>query len=109
MKTITLPVWIANFVLMGYGTGAVFGCPAHDQRDLDFARKYDLPVIPVVQPPSDHPSEGWDPESLKAQGADALDSSSSRLAGQTTGWSNRKIEEAYTGEGKLFNSGFLDG
>ena len=39
-----LPVWIGNFVLMGYGTGAVFGCPAHDQRDLDFARKYDLPV-----------------------------------------------------------------
>ncbi len=39
-----LPVWIGNFVLMDYGTGAVFGCPAHDQRDLDFARKYDLPV-----------------------------------------------------------------
>ena len=45
-----LPVYIANFVLMDYGTGAIFGCPAHDQRDLDFARKYDLPVIPVVQP-----------------------------------------------------------
>ena len=40
-----LPVWIGNFVLMDYGTGAVFGCPAHDQRDLDFARKYDLPVV----------------------------------------------------------------
>ena len=40
-----LPVWIANFVLMSYGTGAVFGCPAHDQRDLDFARKYGLPVV----------------------------------------------------------------
>jgi leucyl-tRNA synthetase len=45
-----LPVYIANFVLMEYGTGAVFGCPAHDQRDLDFARKYDLPVVPVVCP-----------------------------------------------------------
>jgi len=99
---ITLPVWIANFVLMGYGTGAVFGCPAHDQRDLDFARKYDLPVIPVVQPPSDHPIEGWDPESLKAQDADALDPS--------LRWGGRsEIKEAYTGEGKLFNSGFLDG
>ncbi|GGD19837.1 leucine--tRNA ligase [Sinisalibacter lacisalsi] len=40
-----LPVWIANFILMDYGTGAIFACPAHDQRDLDFARKYDLPVI----------------------------------------------------------------
>lgn len=40
----TLPVWVANFILMDYGTGAVFGCPAHDQRDLDFARKYDLSV-----------------------------------------------------------------
>jgi leucyl-tRNA synthetase len=46
----TLPVYIANFVLMDYGTGAVFGCPAHDQRDLDFARKYGLPVTRVVTP-----------------------------------------------------------
>ena len=44
-----LPVWIANFILMDYGTGAVFGCPAHDQRDLEFARKYDLPVIDVME------------------------------------------------------------
>jgi len=43
-----LPVYVANFVLMDYGAGAIFGCPAHDQRDLDFARKYDLPVIRVV-------------------------------------------------------------
>jgi leucyl-tRNA synthetase len=45
-----VPIWIANFVLMEYGTGAIFGCPAHDQRDLDFARKYGLPVVRVVQP-----------------------------------------------------------
>ncbi|ETX29997.1 leucine--tRNA ligase [Roseivivax isoporae] len=45
-----LPVWIANFILMDYGTGAIFGCPAHDQRDLDFARKYDLPVRSVFVP-----------------------------------------------------------
>ncbi len=48
--TIRLPVFVANFVLMDYGTGAIFGCPAHDQRDLDFARKYALPVPRVVAP-----------------------------------------------------------
>ena len=79
----TLPVYIANFVLMGYGTGAVFGCPAHDQRDLDFARKYDLPVIPVVLP-----------DGAKA---DTFDTSAD------------VYPEAYTGEGTLFNSEFLDG
>jgi leucyl-tRNA synthetase len=46
----TVPVWVANFILMEYGTGAIFGCPAHDQRDLDFVRKYRLDVIPVVMP-----------------------------------------------------------
>ena len=45
-----LPVYVANFILMDYGTGAIFGCPAHDQRDLDFARKYDLPVIVDLRP-----------------------------------------------------------
>ncbi len=44
----TVPVWIANFVLMEYGTGAIFGCPAHDQRDFEFAQKYGLPILPVV-------------------------------------------------------------
>jgi leucyl-tRNA synthetase len=52
----TLPVYVANFILMDYGTGAIFGCPAHDQRDLDFARKYGLPVIGVVATES----EGYD-------------------------------------------------
>ncbi len=51
------PVWIANFVLMEYGTGAIFGCPAHDQRDLDFARRYGLSVTPVVQPTDAPPPE----------------------------------------------------
>jgi leucyl-tRNA synthetase len=50
---IRLPVYVANFVLMEYGTGAVFGCPAHDQRDLDFARRYGLPVTRVVAPAGD--------------------------------------------------------
>jgi leucyl-tRNA synthetase len=75
----TLPVWIANFVLMDYGTGAIFGCPAHDQRDLDFARKYDLSVTPVVLPP------GEDPSVFHVK------------------------QTAYTGPGRIYNSGFLDG
>jgi len=74
-----LPVYIANFVLMAYGTGAIFGCPAHDQRDLDFARKYQLPVVPVVVP------EGTPPDEFKVG------------------------DKAYVGPGKLANSRFLDG
>jgi leucyl-tRNA synthetase len=74
-----LPVMVANFVLMGYGTGAIFGCPAHDQRDLDFARKYQLTVTPVVVP------EGADPKTFDVG------------------------KEAYIGPGKLANSRFLDG
>jgi leucyl-tRNA synthetase len=77
--SITLPVWIANFILMDYGTGAIFACPAHDQRDLDFARKYDLPVLPVVLP------NGEDPATFQVG------------------------KEAYVGPGKIFNSEFLDG
>jgi leucyl-tRNA synthetase len=46
----THPVWIANFVLMEYGTGALFGCPGHDERDHEFATKYGLPILPVVRP-----------------------------------------------------------
>jgi leucyl-tRNA synthetase len=74
-----LPVYVANFVLMEYGTGAIFGCPAHDQRDLDFANKYKLAVRPVVIP----------------DGEDAK-----KFAVGT---------EAYTGDGRLANSEFLDG
>ena len=58
-----LPVYVANFVLMDYGTGAIFACPAHDQRDWDFASKYGLPITPVVAP------EGVDPASLVASSA----------------------------------------
>jgi len=52
IKEKTLPLYVANFVLMEYGTGAIFGCPAHDQRDLDFAQKYGLEVTPVILPPN---------------------------------------------------------
>ena len=83
----TLPVYVANFVLMGYGTGAIFACPAHDQRDFDFARKYDLPILPVVKPADkDTASAAW---VSSGRGAD--------------------MEAAYTGPGAIMNSGFLDG
>ena len=75
---VRLPLFVANFVLMDYGTGALFGCPAHDQRDLEFARRYQLPVTRVVAPegaPADAPIG----------------------------------EEAYSGLGRMVNSGFLDG
>jgi leucyl-tRNA synthetase len=74
-----LPVYVANFVLMSYGTGAVFGCPAHDQRDLDFARKYGLPVRPVVIPRDADPAQFT------------------------------IANEAYVGDGVLAHSDFLDG
>ncbi|MCF2871332.1 leucine--tRNA ligase [Octadecabacter sp. G9-8] len=56
-----LPVYVANFIMMDYGTGAIFGCPAHDQRDFDFAKKYELPIIPTFLP-----SENADPELTEA-------------------------------------------
>jgi leucyl-tRNA synthetase len=71
-----LPLWVVNYVLMDYGTGAIFGVPAHDQRDLDFARKYELPVLRVIaESDNDLPVEN----------------------------------DAYTGQGKLINSHFLNG
>jgi leucyl-tRNA synthetase len=50
-----IPIWIADYVLMSYGTGAIMAVPAHDQRDFEFARKYDLPIIVVIQPPDEEP------------------------------------------------------
>src|SRR5437764_8254178 len=52
-----IPIWIADYVLMGYGTGAVMGVPGHDERDLEFARKFDMTVLPVVQAPGKTPEE----------------------------------------------------
>ena len=79
IKKKLLPVYFANFVLMEYGTGAIFGCPAHDQRDLDFANKYNLEVTPVILPNNE------DENSFKVE------------------------DEAYVGDGKIFNSEFLNG
>src|SRR5579859_2919683 len=74
-----LPVYVANFVLMEYGTGAIFGCPAHDQRDLDFVNRYGLGNTPVVCPP------GQDPKTFTI------------------------TDTAYEGDGRMINSRFLDG
>lgn len=74
-----LPVYVANFVLMEYGTGAIFGCPAHDQRDLDFVNKYKLGNVPVVCP------EDQDPKTFVI------------------------TDTAYDGDGRMINSRFLDG
>jgi leucyl-tRNA synthetase len=78
-KTWTLPVYVANFILMDYGTGAIFGCPAHDQRDLDFVNKYGLGNTPVVCPPD------ADPKTFVI------------------------TDTAYDGDGRMINSRFLDG
>ncbi|MDR1828592.1 MAG: leucine--tRNA ligase [Methylobacteriaceae bacterium] len=75
----TLPVYVANFILMDYGTGAIFGCPAHDQRDLDFANKYNLGNTVVVCP------EDQDPETFIV------------------------TDTAYVGDGRIVHSRFLDG
>jgi len=74
-----LPVYVANFIVMDYGTGAIFGCPAHDQRDLDFVNKYGLGNTPVVCPP------GQDPKTFVITNV------------------------AYDGDGRMINSRFLDG
>ena len=73
IKNKKIPIYFANFVLMDYGTGAIFGCPAHDQRDFDFAKKYNLEIIQVVSSNS------------------------------------KKLTEAYTGQGQMINSEFLNG
>lgn len=78
-KNLKIPIYVANFVLMEYGNGAIFGCPAHDQRDLDFANKYNLPVKPVILPSS------------QTQDSFTI------------------TDKAYIGDGTLINSSFLNG
>src|SRR5438132_6064989 len=59
-----IPIWIADYVLLGYGTGAIGGVPAHDERDLEFAKKFDLPIVIVVQPTGDEPALGFTGEGI---------------------------------------------
>jgi leucyl-tRNA synthetase len=60
----TIPIWIADYVLVGYGTGAIGGVPAHDERDLEFAKNFDLPIVVVVQPTGDEPAIGFTGEGI---------------------------------------------
>ncbi|MCK6418960.1 MAG: leucine--tRNA ligase [Alphaproteobacteria bacterium] len=78
-----VPIYIANFVLMDYGTGAIFGVPAHDQRDFEFAKKYELKILPVIEP-------------IKGDGVNHSVSA-------------QNMKEAYLGDGTLINSHFLNG
>jgi leucyl-tRNA synthetase len=81
-KGLRLPVYAANFVLMGYGEGAIFGCPGHDQRDWDFARKYNLPILAVVSPKGTAPVLG-DAPYLEKDGDEAVLVNSDFLNGMT--------------------------
>lgn len=81
-----IPVWIADYVLMTYGTGAIMAVPAHDERDFAFARKFELPIIPVIQP---------DPSTGSGQGGAQLDGAT--------------METAYVGAGSMINSAQFNG
>jgi leucyl-tRNA synthetase len=59
-----IPIWVADYVLLGYGTGAIGGVPAHDERDLEFAKKFELPIVIVVQPTGDEPAFGFTGEGI---------------------------------------------
>jgi leucyl-tRNA synthetase len=90
---VRLPVYAANFVLMQYGEGAIFGCPAHDQRDLEFARKYALPVIPVVAPRGADPQrfEVADEAFLDTEGDDAVMINSDFLDGMSVAQAKQEV------------------
>jgi len=103
---VRLPIFAANFVLMGYGEGAIFGCPAHDQRDLDFARKYGLGVIPVVAPGGDPEAIHIDSEAfLETEGGDVRMVNSDFLDGLTVEQAKeevaRRLEEDGVAERKV--------
>jgi len=82
-----IPIWIADYVLMSYGTGAIMAVPAHDERDFEFARKFELPIIPVIQPEGES-----DPSAGSGRRPDGAE-----------------MEVAYIGPGQMINSGPLNG
>jgi len=92
-----IPIWIADYVLLGYGTGAIGGVPAHDERDLEFAKKFDLPIVEVVQPLSNEPALGFVGEGIAIN--------SPIIDGLTTAEAKKKItkwlEERGKGKGAI--------
>ncbi len=92
-----IPIWIADYVLLGYGTGAIMGVPAHDERDLEFARKFDLPIVEVVQPPGDEHPIGFVGEGI-AINSPVIDGLPSREAiRKITAW----LEKRGAGKGAI--------
>lgn len=92
-----VPIWIADYILTDYGTGAIMGVPAHDQRDFDFVRKYDIPVIPVVRP-ADGPIPNGD-EMTEATPADGVACNSGEFDGLPTQEAIEKISNWFEKQG----------
>jgi leucyl-tRNA synthetase len=92
-----IPIWIADYVLLGYGTGAIMGVPAHDERDLEFARKFDLPIVVVVQPPGDEPAVGFTGEGVAVNSPIINGLTSTDAKKKITAW----LEERSLGKGAV--------
>jgi leucyl-tRNA synthetase len=89
-----IPIWIADYVLVGYGTGAIGGVPAHDERDLEFAKKFDLPIVVVVQPTGDEPPLGFIGEGIAINSPIINGLTSAEAKKKITGW----LEERGSGK-----------
>jgi len=81
-----IPIWIADYVLLGYGTGGIGGVPAHDERDLEFAKKFDLPIVVVVQPNGDEPALGFTGEGTAVNSPIINGLTSAEAKKKITGW-----------------------
>jgi leucyl-tRNA synthetase len=92
-----IPVWIADYVLVGYGTGAIGGVPAHDERDLEFAKKFDLPIKEVVQPTGDEPAMGFTGEGIAINSPIINGLTSTEAKEKITAW----LEERGLGKGAI--------
>ena len=92
-----IPIWIADYVLLGYGTGAIMGVPAHDERDLEFAKKFHLPIVVVVQPAGDEPAVGFTGDGLAVNSPIINGLTSSDAKKKITAW----LEERSLGKGAI--------